>query len=163
MMQANFTASNYELVLGRLDQVKELQAHVTEEEEKYTQAEKYVDSVKEEMLSSQGFLGEWQSTLLSHAYESLAQGNYSLAMEQAKNADDLPREPPHDELGPRLCSLLLRASLALLGIVFSFVLFRSLRNRSAPIAKSRECFQERGTRANVSARCSYKRSVLVPV
>jgi hypothetical protein len=128
-MQANFTASNYELVLGRLDQAKELQAHVTEEEERYTQAEKYVDSVKEEMLSSQGFLGEWQSTLLSHAYESLAQGNYTSAMEWAKQTRDLPTEPPPEELDSPLREMLWTISLALLAVVASFIPLRAFKRR----------------------------------
>jgi hypothetical protein len=69
MMCANLTATNYELVLGKLDQVRELHALVTGEEKNYTQAEEYVDSVREETLFSQGVLSKWQSTLLSHAYE----------------------------------------------------------------------------------------------
>jgi hypothetical protein len=93
MMLGNFTASNYELVFGKLDQVRELHALVSDEEANYAQAKEHIDSVREEILGSQGFHDEWQSTLLSHAYESLAQGNYSLAMEWAKQAKDLPREP----------------------------------------------------------------------
>jgi hypothetical protein len=69
MMCANLTATNYELVLGKLDQVRELHALVTGEEENYTQTKEYVDSVREEILVSQGVLSKWQSTLLSHAYE----------------------------------------------------------------------------------------------
>jgi hypothetical protein len=50
IMRGNLTASNYELVLGRLDRVRELHALVTEEEENYTQAEEHIDSVREEIL-----------------------------------------------------------------------------------------------------------------
>jgi hypothetical protein len=80
MMQSNFTASNYKLLLGRLDQVKELQALVAEEEGNYTQAKEHVDSVREETLFSQGVLSKWQSTLLSHAYERAVPAGETLLM-----------------------------------------------------------------------------------
>jgi hypothetical protein len=80
MMCANLTATNYELVLGKLDQVRELHALVTGEEKNYTQAEEYVDSVREETLFSQGVLSKWQSTLLSHAYERAVPAGETLLM-----------------------------------------------------------------------------------
>jgi hypothetical protein len=127
MMEDNFTASNYELVLGKLDKVRKLQALVSDEEANYTQAQEHVDSVREEILSSQGFLGGWQSTLISHAYASLAEGNYTSAIEWATEAGDLPREPPPDKLDSTLRDMLWTSSLALLGVVAAFILLRAFR------------------------------------
>jgi hypothetical protein len=129
MMQDNFTASNYELVLGRLDQVNRLQALVTEEEANYTQAQEHVDSAREEILSSQGSLSEWQSTLISHAYVSLAQGNYTSAVEFAKQASDLPIEPPPEKLDSTLSGILWTTSLALLGVVAVFIPLGAFKRR----------------------------------
>jgi endoglycosylceramidase len=129
MMQDNFAASNYELVLGKLDQVKELYGVVSDEEANYTQARQHVDSVREEILSSQGFLGEWQSTLISHAYGSLEQGNYTSSMELANKAKDLPREPAPEKLDSTLLDMLWTTSLALLGVVAVFIPLRAFRRR----------------------------------
>jgi endoglycosylceramidase len=129
MMQGNFTASNYELVLGKLDQVRELRGLVGDEEAKYTQAREHVDSVKEEILSSQGLLGGWQSTLISHAYASIGQGNYTSAIEWANQAGDLPREPPREKLDSTLRDMLWTTSLVLLGVVAVFIPLRAFRRR----------------------------------
>jgi endoglycosylceramidase len=129
MMQDNFTASNYELVLGNLDQVMKLQALVSGEEANYTRAQEHVNSVREEILSSQGFLGEWQSTLISHADASVAQGNYTSAIELAKQAGDLPREPPPEKLDSTLLDMLWTSSLTLLGVVAVFIVVRAFRRR----------------------------------
>ena len=130
-------------MLGRLDRVRELRALSIEQEGKYTQAKEHVDSVRQGILDSQGFLGEWQSTLLSHVYESLAQGNYSSAVEWAKNADDLPREPPHDDANEALSGFLWRASVALLGIVVSLILLRSKELVNPGIAHGRNLRRRR--------------------
>jgi hypothetical protein len=127
MMRGNFTVANYELALGKLNQMRELRALVSEEEKSYTQAKEHIDSVREEILSSQRFLGKWQSTLLSHAYESLAQGNYSSAVELAKQSRDLPGEIPREEPDPALSIMLWRASLAMVGFAVSSTIAQSLR------------------------------------
>jgi hypothetical protein len=129
MMENNFTESNYELVLGRLDQVNALQALVSDEEANYTQAQEHVDSARGDILSSQGSLDEWQSTLISHAYTSLAQGNYTLAIEMAQQARDLPRTPPPDKLDSTLADMLWTTSLTLLGVVAVFIPLRASRRR----------------------------------
>ena len=129
MMENNFTASNYELVLGKLDQVTELQSLVCNEEANYTQAQQHVDSAREEILSSQGVLDGWQSTLISHAYTSLAQGNYTSAMEMAQQARDLPRIPPPEKLDTTLRDMLWTTSLTLLAVVAVSILFRASRPR----------------------------------
>jgi len=129
MMENNFAASNYELVLGKLDQINQLQAHVSEEEANYTQAQEHVDSARDEILGSQGFLDGWQSTLISHAYVSLAQGNYTLAMQMAQEARDLPIIPPPEKLDSTLRDTLWTASLTLLGVVAVSILLRASRRR----------------------------------
>jgi hypothetical protein len=129
MMENNFTASNYELLLGKLDRVRELYGLVSDEEANYTQAQENVDSAREEILSSQGFLDEWQSTLISHAYVNLAQGNYTSAIEMAQQARDLPRIPPPEKLDSTLHDMLWTTSLTLLGVVAVFILLRASRHR----------------------------------
>jgi endoglycosylceramidase len=112
MMQDNFTASNYELVLGKLDQVKELYRLVSDEEANYTQAR------------------ERQSTLLAHVYASrLAQGNYTPSIQWANEASDLPREPAREKLDSTLRDMLWTTSLALLGVAAVFIPLRAFRRR----------------------------------
>jgi endoglycosylceramidase len=124
MMQDNFAASNYEHVIGKLDQVKELYGLANGEEANYTQARIDVDSVREEVPTSQGFLNEWQSTLPAHA-----QGNYTPSIQWADQARDLPREPPPEKLDSTLHDMLWTTSLALLGVVAVFIPLRAFRRR----------------------------------
>jgi len=128
-MQSDLTAKHYELILHKLDTVVQLRTLAVQEEENYAHAEAFVDSVREDMLSSQGDLTKWQSVLLSQAYESLKQGNYTSAVEWAKQANDLPREPPSEKSEPTLNSALWITSLGLLGVVTVSVPLRALRRR----------------------------------
>jgi hypothetical protein len=102
---------------------------VTDEEAYYTQAQEHVDSVREEILSSQGFLGGWQSTLISQAYASLAQGNHTSAIEWATEAGDLPRGPLPGKLDSTLHEMPWTSSLALFGVVAASILLRAFRRR----------------------------------
>jgi hypothetical protein len=103
-MQANLTAEHYEFVLQKLDRVEELRTLALQEEDSYIRAEAFVNSVRQDILSSQGYLSKWQLVRLSRACESLDQGNYTSALEWAKQANDLPREPAREEADP-LCAL----------------------------------------------------------
>jgi endoglycosylceramidase len=129
MMQNNFTASNYELVLGKLDEVRELQALVSTEEANYTKAQEHIDWAREEMLSSERFPGGWQSTLISHAYASPAQGNHTSPIEWPKQARDLPKGPPPEKLDSTLRRMLWTTFLSLLGAIGVFIPLRALRRR----------------------------------
>ena len=116
--------------------MRELRRLVSEEEKHYAQAGEYIATVRQAILSSQGFLGKWQSTLLSQAYESLDQGNYTAALEWAKQANDLPLEPAREEADPSLRAFLWTASFALLGVVTMLILFRAVR-RSGSITMTK--------------------------
>jgi len=76
-MQSKLTAKHYELVLHKLDRVEQLRTLALQEEDNYTRTEAFVNSVRQGILSSQGYLSKWQLVLLSQAYESLDQGNYT--------------------------------------------------------------------------------------
>jgi endoglycosylceramidase len=126
-MRASLSKEHYEFTLNELHTITKLRALVVEEEETYTRTAEYVDSVKQEIMVSQGRLSEYQSSLLSQAYRSLAQGNYSSATEWANRARDAPSELPREEADPAFCGMLGRASLALLAIALLFVLLRALK------------------------------------
>ena len=128
-MQANLTVEHYELVLPELDRVEQLRMLALQEEANFTRTEAFVNSVRQEILSSQGYLSKWQLVLLSQAYESLDQGNYTSAIEWAKRAKDLPLEPAPEKTDPGLNSLLWTPSLVLLGVVAVFILLRAIRRR----------------------------------
>jgi hypothetical protein len=128
-MQAKLTAEHYELVLHRLDRVEQLRTLALQEEANFTRTEAFVNSVRQEILGSQGYLSKWQLVLLSQAYESLDQGNYTSAIEWAKRAKDLPLEPAPEKTDPGLNSLLWTPSLVLLGVVAVFILLRAIRRR----------------------------------
>jgi endoglycosylceramidase len=130
-MQSNLTAKNYELVLHKLDRVEQLRTLALQEEDNYTRTIAFVDSVKQDILTSQGFLSKWQLVLLSQAYQSLNQGNYTSAIEWAKQANDLPREPAPPEADPTLSGVFWTASSALLGMVAVFVGLRASRRRDS--------------------------------
>jgi len=130
-MQANLTVKHYEFVLGKLDRVTQLHALAVQEEEKYTYTKEFVDSIRQDIMASQDHLTKWQSVLISQAYESLDEGNYTSAVEWGKQARDLPREIPRDSLDAYLQTMLWGASLALLGIVLALIVFRSFSYRSA--------------------------------
>jgi len=126
-MQANLTAEHYELVLPELDRVEQLRTLALQEEANFTRTEAFVNSVRQDILNSQGYLSKWQLVLLSQAYESLDQGNYTSAIEWAKQAKDLPREPAPQKADPTLTGVLWATSLALLGAVTMFIPLRALR------------------------------------
>jgi hypothetical protein len=138
-MHSNLTAKHYELVLHKLDRVEQLRTLALQEEDNYTRAEAFVNSVRQEILSSQGYLSRWQLVLLSQAYESLNQGNYTSAVEWAKQANDLPREPAPQKTDPTLSGVLWTASSALLGMVAVFVGLRASRRRES----STDCISEK--------------------
>jgi len=52
-MQANLTAEHYELVLPELDRVEQLRTLALQEEDNYTRTEAFVNSVRQDTLSSQ--------------------------------------------------------------------------------------------------------------
>jgi hypothetical protein len=135
-MQVNLTAKHYEFALDKLDRVMHLRQLAMQVEENYTRGEAFIGSVRQDILSSQGYLSKWQLVLLSHAYESLNQGSYTSAMELAKLAGDLPREPAREEADPSLRAFLWTASLALLGVVTMLILFRAVR-RSGSITMTK--------------------------
>ena len=135
-MQVNLAAKHYEFALDKLDRVMQLRTLAMQVEENYTRAEAFIGSVRQDILSSQGYLSKWQLVLLSQAYESLDQGSYTSAMELAKLAGDLPREPAREEADPSLSAFLWTASLALLGVVTMLVLFRAVR-RSGSITMTK--------------------------
>jgi endoglycosylceramidase len=139
-MQSNLTAKHYELVLHKLDRVEQLRTLALQEEDNYTRAEAFVNSVRQEILSSQGYLSKWQLVLLSQAYESLDQGNYTAAIEWAKQANDLPREPTPQEPETTLTGVLWTCSLALLGVVAAFIALRAFRRREPSTGKMRPAF-----------------------
>jgi len=128
-MQSNLTAKHYELVLHKLDAVEQLRTLALQEEDNYTRAEAFVNSVRQEILSSQGYLSKWQLVLLSQAYESLDQGNCTAAIEWAKQANDLPREPAPEKADPTMTNVLWTCSLTLLGVVAAFIALRAFRRR----------------------------------
>jgi tetratricopeptide (TPR) repeat protein len=138
-MQVNLAAKHYEFALDKLDRVMQLRTLAMQVEENYTRAEAFIGSVRQDILSSQGYLSKWQLVLLSHAYESLNQGNYTVAIEWAKQANDLPREPAPQKTDPTLTGVLWTASLALLGIVAVFVGFRAFSRREP----STDCILEK--------------------
>ena len=123
-MQADLTERHYEFVLAKLDRVTQLRELVVQEEDNFTRTEAFVNSVRQDILNSQDHLSKWQLVLLSQAYEGLNQGNYTLAIEWAKQANDLPREPPPQKADPTLSGVLWTASLTLLGIVAVFIALR---------------------------------------
>jgi hypothetical protein len=127
LMSINLAAEHYEFVLSSLGRIIELQTSALQGEKNYRDTETYIDSVKRDILAAQGYLTEWQSSLLLAAYTDLAQGNRSSAMEWAGKARDLPREPPRDVGDPILLNIIWQVSLILLAIVTSLVLFRSLK------------------------------------
>jgi endoglycosylceramidase len=139
-MQSNLTAKHYELVLHKLDRVEQLRTLALQEEDNYTRAEAFVNSVRQEILSSQGYISKGQLVLLSQAHESLDQGNYTAAIEWAKQANDLPREPTPQESDPALTGVLWTCSLALLGVVAVFVALRAFRRREPSTEKMRPGF-----------------------
>jgi endoglycosylceramidase len=131
-MRGNLTARHYEFVLYKLDRVNQLRTLALQEEDSYTRTVAFVDSVRQDILTSQGFLTKWQLVLLSQAQESLDRGNHMSAMEWAERARDLPREPKTEEVDPMLNGSLWMASLALLGAVTILIPIRALRRpRSA--------------------------------
>jgi endoglycosylceramidase len=138
-MQANLTAEHYELVLHRLDRVEQLRTLALQEEANFTRAEAFVNSMRQDILNSQGYLSKWQLVLLSQAYENLDQGNYTSAIEWAKQAKDLPRESAPQKADPTLTGVLWTASLALLGIVAVFVGLRAFRHQES----STDCILEK--------------------
>jgi len=138
-MQSNLTAKHYEFVLHKLDRVEQLRTLALQEEANYTRAEAFVNSVRQDILSSQDYLSKWQLVLLSQAYESLNQGNYTSAIEWAKQANDLPREPAPQKADPTLSGVLWTASLTLLGIVAVFIALRTFRHREF----STDCISEK--------------------
>jgi len=112
--------------------VDQLRTLALQEEDNYTRTVAFVDSVRQDILNSQGFLTKWQLVLLSQAQESLDRGNHMSAMEWAEQARDLPREPKTEEVDPMLNGSLWMASLALLGAVIILIPIRALRRpRSA--------------------------------
>jgi endoglycosylceramidase len=127
LMSINLTAEHYEFVLSSLGRIIELRTSALQGEKNYRDTETFIDSVKQDILASQGYLTEWQSSLLSVAYTDLSQGNRSSAMEWAGKARDLPREPPRDVGDPILLNIIWQVSFILLAIVTSLVLFRSLK------------------------------------
>jgi hypothetical protein len=129
-MQTNLTAEHYELVLHELDRVEQLRTLALQEEANFTRAEAFVNSVRQDILNSQGYLSKWQLVLLSQAYESLDQGNYTSAIEWAKQTKDLPREPAPEQVNPALHGVLWAVSLALLGVVGVFITIRAFEARS---------------------------------
>jgi len=147
-MQSNLTAKHYELVLHKLDGVEQLRTLALQEEDNYTRAEAFVNSVRQEILSSQGYLSKWQLVLLSQAYESLSQGNYTAAIEWTKQANDLPREPTPQESEPTLTGVLWTCSLALLGVVAVFIALRAFRRREPSTEKMRPGFPKNPERFN---------------
>jgi len=128
-MQGNLTVKHYEFVLDKLDTVERLRPLALQEEDNYTRTELFVNSVREDMLSSQGYLTKWQLVLLTQAYENLDQGNFTSAVEWATQANDLPREPAPPEADPTLAGVLSTTSLILLGIVAVATILRASRRR----------------------------------
>jgi hypothetical protein len=147
-MQSNLTAKHYELVLHKLDRVEQLCTLALQEEDNYTRAEAFVNSVRQEILSSQGYLSKWQLVLLSQAHESLDQGNYTAAIEWAKQAKDLPREPAPQKADPTMTGVLWTASLALLGVVAVFIALRAFRRREPSTGKMRPGFPKNPERSD---------------
>jgi len=140
-MQGNLTAKHYEFVLYNLDRVDQLRTLALQEEDNYTRTVAFVDSVRQDILTSQGFLTKWQLVLLSQAQESLDRGDHMSAMEWAEQARDLPREPKTEEVDPVLNGSLWMASLALLGAVTILIPIRALRRpRSAIMMHLRKGF-----------------------
>ena len=92
-MPGNLTARHYEFVLYELHKVEQLRTLALQEEDNYTRTEAFVNAARQNILSSQGFLTKWQLVLLSQAYETLDQGNYTSVIEWARRAKDLPLEP----------------------------------------------------------------------
>lgn len=127
LMSINLAVGHYELVLSSLGRIIELRTSALQGEKNYRDTEAFIDSVKREILASQGYLTEWQSSLLSAAYTDLARGNCSAATEWAGKARDLPRERPRDVGDPVLLNIIWQLSLILFVIVTSLVLLRSLR------------------------------------
>jgi len=128
-MRGDLTARHYEFVLYKLDRVDQLRTLALQEEDDYTRTVAFVDSVRQGILTSQGFLTKWQLVLLSQAQESLNRGSHMSAMEWAEQARDLPREPKTEEVDPTIGNMLWLASLALLGIVASVAVLQVLRAR----------------------------------
>jgi len=138
-MQANLTEKHYEFVLHKLDRVIRLETLAVQDEDNYTRTEAFVNSVRQDILNSQGYLSKWQLVLLSQAYESLDQGNYTSAIEWTKQAKDLPREPALQKADPTMTGVLWTASLVLLGIVAVSILLRAFRRRES----STDCISEK--------------------
>jgi hypothetical protein len=136
-MHGNLTAKHYEFVFDKLDRVEQLRTLALQDEDNHTRAETFVNSVRQEILSSQGYLSKWQLVLLSQAYESLDQSNYTAAIEWAKQANHLPREPTPQESDPTLTGVLWTCSLALLGVVAVFIALRAFRRREPSTRKMR--------------------------
>ena len=67
-MRGNLTARNYEFVLYKLDRVDQLRTLALQEEDNYTRTVAFIGSVRQDILSSQGYLSKWQLVLLSQAY-----------------------------------------------------------------------------------------------
>ena len=130
-MQGNLTAKHYEFVLDKLDRVERLKTLAFQEEENYARAELFVNSVRQDMLGSQGYLAKWQLVLLTHAYENLDQGNYTSAVEWARQANDVPREPAPPKADPTIAGVLSMTSLVLLGMVVVPTIFRAARRRES--------------------------------
>ena len=126
-MRGNLTARHYEFVLYKLDRVYQLRTLALQEEGNYTRTVAFVDSVRQDILTSQGFLTKWQLVLLLQAQESLDRGDNVSAMEWAEQARDLPREPKTEGVDPMLNGSLWMASLALLGAVTILIPIRALR------------------------------------
>jgi len=138
-MQGNLTAKHYEFVLHKLDRVEQLRTLALQEEANFTRAEVFVNSVRQEILNSQGYLSKWQLVLLSQAYESLNQGNYTSAIEWAKQAMGLPLEPAPEKADSRLTGILWTASLVLLATITVFILLRAFRRGES----STDCISEK--------------------
>ena len=124
-----------------MGQVFESQGLVQQEEGNYMRAAGFIDSVRREILASQGHVGESRRSYLARAYRSLPEGDYSSAVEWAKMArsEQDPRhvslEASQDETDRTLCHTLWQASHALLGIVVAFTLLRVSTTRQASLSQ----------------------------
>jgi endoglycosylceramidase len=129
-MQRNLASKHYEFVLGNLDRVGQLRTLALQEENDYVRTEVFVNSVRQDMLGSQGYLTKQQLVLLAQAYESLDQGNYTSAVESARQVTNLTREPapPATDL---MAGVLSTTSSALLGMVVVLTILHVYRRRKS--------------------------------
>ena len=109
--------------------MERLRSLALQEEDNRARTEVLLNSIRQDMLSSQGHLSKWQLVLLAQAYENLDQANYTSAVERARQAKDLPREPVPPAVDPALTGVLIAASLLLLGMVAIPTILRASRRR----------------------------------